>query len=99
MGARWTLFILRRMGWLMIGVGVALLVWLTLPYGREADHPVKRPARRSGPGRHERQVLALMRGDEARFARTVQAKQAKFPHLSREELMEVIHVEYVRDQR
>lgn len=103
--ARWTLFILRRVGWLLIGLGVALLVWLALSDGPQAQTrppeggAAQAKARVSAPGRWERQVLGLMRGDDARFERTVQAKRVKFPHLSREELMEVIHAEYVRDQR
>ncbi|WP_255673316.1 MULTISPECIES: hypothetical protein [unclassified Deinococcus] len=40
-----------------------------------------------------------MRGDRARFERTLAAKRVRHPRASREELLEIIYDEYVRDNR
>ncbi|WP_189066231.1 hypothetical protein [Deinococcus seoulensis] len=64
-----------------------------------------RPAQaRPGPARlqasqWERKVLTQMRGDQARFERTLAAKRNKHPRASREELLEIIYEEYIRDNR
>ena len=59
---------------------------------------------RAGPTRllptpWEKKVMTQMRGDRARFQRTLDAKRVKHPRASREQLLEMIHDEYVRDNR
>ncbi|MFT2720380.1 hypothetical protein ACMT4L_10295 [Deinococcus sp. A31D244] len=44
-------------------------------------------------------MLNQMRGDQARFERTLTAKRVKHPRASREELLEIIYEEYVQDNR
>ena len=51
------------------------------------------------PTQWEKKVMTQMRGDQARFQRTLDAKRVKHPRASREQLLEMIHDEYVRDNR
>ena len=97
----WTPFIL-------LGLGL-LALWLYMLSGSLSRRPARSgqrrpPPSRSGParltaGQWEGRVLNQMRGDRARFERTLAAKRVKHPRASREELLEIIYEEYVRDNR
>ena len=96
------------MPFILLGIGL-LAIWLYMLSGSRPSRPARSgqqpPAPpRSGPARlkagpWEGRVLNQMRGDRARFERTLAAKRVKHPRASREELLEVIYEEYVRDNR
>ncbi|GAA0505324.1 hypothetical protein GCM10008937_11510 [Deinococcus depolymerans] len=73
------------------------------PAQPRSTQPRSAPSRSGSARLHasqwERKVLAQMRGDQARFERTLAAKRNKHPRASREELLEIIYEEYIRDNR
>ncbi|WP_088250341.1 hypothetical protein [Deinococcus indicus] len=87
----WTPFIL-------LGLGL-LALWLYMRSGSLTRRPARSGPARLTAGQWEGRVLNQMRGDRARFERTLAAKRVKHPRASREELLEIIHEEYVRDNR
>lgn len=96
------------MPFILLGIGL-LAIWLYMLSGSRSSRPARPEQRpptpaRSGParlkaGQWEGRVLNQMRGDRARFERTLAAKRVRHPRASREELLEIIYDEYVRDNR
>ncbi|MFC4637007.1 hypothetical protein [Deinococcus hohokamensis] len=87
----------------LVGMGLlALLLYMSSPSAptpKARRGPASRAPHALTGSAWEKRVMLQMRGDQARFQRTLAAKQAKYPKASRDELLEIIHYEYVRDHR
>lgn len=86
-----------------LGLGL-LALWAYVVFRSSASRSKGTRQSRPGPARllaspWEARVLAQMRGDRARFRRTLEAKRVKYPRATRDQLLEIIYEEYLRDHR